>query len=146
MTKVPFNKPYMTGKELEYIADAYSMGKLSGNGKYTKLCHAWLQNQTTAHKVLLSHSCTSALEMASILCDLQPGDEVIIPTLSFIATANAVSHCGAHVFFVDSEESTLGMSAESLRVALAGFSRSGSSLVNPSTGRRIAAIAPMNAS
>ena len=118
MTKVPFNKPYMTGKELEYIADAYSMGKLSGNGKYTKLCHAWLQNQTTAHKVLLSHSCTSALEMASILCDLQPGDEVIMPSYTFVSTANAVVLRHAIPVFVDIRPDTMNINEHLIEAAI----------------------------
>ena len=108
----------MTGKELEYIADAYSMGKLSGNGKYTKLCHAWLQNQTTAHKVLLSHSCTSALEMASILCDLQPGDEVIMPSYTFVSTANAVVLRHAIPVFVDIRPDTMNINEHLIEAAI----------------------------
>ena len=118
MNRVTFNQPYMTGKELEYIADAYSMGKLSGNGKYTKLCHAWLQNQTTAHKVLLSHSCTSALEMASILCDLQPGDEVIMPSYTFVSTANAVVLRHAIPVFVDIRPDTMNINEHLIEAAI----------------------------
>ena len=72
--KVPFNHPYMTGQELEYIAQAYNLHKLSGNGQFTQRCQKILQQQVGSQKVLLTHSCTAALEMASILCGLQPGD------------------------------------------------------------------------
>ncbi len=77
---IPFNKPYMTGKELWLIAQAHSNGHLSGDGAFTKLCHTWLENKTGAAKALLTHSCTAALEMAAILADLGPGDEVIMPS------------------------------------------------------------------
>ena len=118
MTKVPFNKPYMTGKELEYISDAYALGKLSGNGKYTKLCHSWLQQQTSADKVLLTHSCTSALEMASILCDLQPGDEVIMPSYTFVSTANAVVLRHAIPVFVDIRPDTMNINEQLIEAAI----------------------------
>jgi dTDP-4-amino-4,6-dideoxygalactose transaminase len=118
MSKVPFNKPYMTGKELDYIADAYTLGKLSGNGKYTKLCHSWLQKQTTAAKVLLTHSCTSALEMASILCDLHPGDEVIMPSYTFVSTANAVVLRHAIPVFVDIRPDTMNINEQLIEAAI----------------------------
>ena len=118
MSKVPFNKPYMTGKELEYITDAYTLGKLSGNGKYTKLCHSWLQQQTTAAKVLLTHSCTSALEMASILCDLHPGDEVIMPSYTFVSTANAVVLRHAIPVFVDIRPDTMNINEQLIEAAI----------------------------
>ncbi len=118
MSKVPFNLPYMTGKELDYIADAYTLGKLSGNGKYTKLCHSWLQQQTTAAKVLLTHSCTSALEMASILCDLHPGDEVIMPSYTFVSTANAVVLRHAVPVFVDIRPDTMNINEQLIEAAI----------------------------
>ncbi|MFM2309632.1 MAG: dTDP-4-amino-4,6-dideoxygalactose transaminase [Chloroflexota bacterium] len=118
MTRVAFNQPYMTGKELEYIADAYRLGKLSGNGKYTKLCHGWLQERTTADKVLLTHSCTSALEMASILCDLQPGDEVIMPSYTFVSTANAVVLRHATPVFVDIRPDTMNINELLIEAAI----------------------------
>lgn len=118
MTRVAFNQPYMTGKELEYIADAYRLGKLSGNGKYTKLCHGWLQERTTADKVLLTHSCTSALEMASILCDLQPGDEVIMPSYTFVSTANAVVLRHAIPVFVDIRPDTMNINELLIEAAI----------------------------
>lgn len=118
MNRVPFNKPYMTGKELEYITDAYNLGKLSGNGKYTKLCHAWLQEHVTTKKSLLTHSCTSALEMASILCDLQPGDEVIMPSYTFVSTANAVVLRGAIPVFVDVRPDTMNIDEHRIEAAI----------------------------
>lgn len=118
MTRVAFNQPYMTGKELEYIADAYRLGKLSGNGKYTKLCHGWLQERTSADKVLLTHSCTSALEMASILCDLQPGDEVIMPSYTFVSTANAVVLRHAIPVFVDIRPDTMNINELLIEAAI----------------------------
>ena len=75
--KIPFNKPYLTGKELHYVADAHSRGQLAGDGYFTKLCSTWLEQRTGCQKALLTHSCTAALEMAAILADIQPGDEVI---------------------------------------------------------------------
>jgi perosamine synthetase len=103
-----------------------------------------MQEITGARHAIAVSNGTVGLQIAMFLAGVEPGDEVVIPTLSFIATANAVSHAGAHVFFVDSEESTLGMSPVALRAALESFVRKGSALVNPATGRRIAAIVPMH--
>ena len=77
---IPFNKPYLTGHELGFIKKAHSMGHLSGDGTYTKLCHNWLEKTLGAKKALLTHSCTAALEMAAILLDIKPGDEIIMPS------------------------------------------------------------------
>ena len=99
--KIPFNKPYMTGKELFYIAEAHFNGMLAGDGTFTKRCHGWLERQTGAKKALLTHSCTAALEMAAILLDIQPGDEVIMPSYTFVSTANAFVLRGAVPVFVD---------------------------------------------
>lgn len=115
---VAFNKPYMTGKELEYISDAHSIGKLSGNGKYTQFCQQWLSKQTTSDKVLLTHSCTAALEMASILADLQPGDEVIMPSYTFVSTANAVVLRNAIPVFVDIRPDTLNIDETLIEAAI----------------------------
>ncbi|MBM4413101.1 MAG: dTDP-4-amino-4,6-dideoxygalactose transaminase, partial [Chloroflexi bacterium] len=115
---VVFNKPYMTGKELEYISDAHSIGKLSGNGKYTQRCQRWLADQTTADKVLLTHSCTAALEMASILADLQVGDEVIMPSYTFVSTANAVVLRNAIPVFVDIRPDTLNIDETRIEAAI----------------------------
>ncbi len=115
---VAFNKPYMTGKELEYISDAHSIGKLSGNGKYTQRCQRWLAEQTTSDKVLLTHSCTAALEMASILADLQVGDEVIMPSYTFVSTANAVVLRNAIPVFVDIRPDTLNIDETRIESAI----------------------------
>src|SRR5574337_1553297 len=98
---IPFNQPYMTGRELEYIAQAHAAGHLSGDGPFTKRCHAWLEQRTGARKALLTHSCTAALEMAALLLDLAPGDEVIMPSFTFVSTANAFVLRGAVPVFVD---------------------------------------------
>ena len=98
---IPFNKPYMTGRELWYIAQAHTNGHLAGDGMFTKKCHAWLEARTGALKALLTHSCTAALEMAAILADIEPGDEVIMPSYSFVSTANAFVLRGGVPVFVD---------------------------------------------
>lgn len=99
---IPFNKPYLTGKELDYIKDAVSRGKISGNGYYTQRCHDSFQDRYRFKKCLLTTSGTDALEMAAILCDTQPGDEVIVPAYTFVSTANAFVLRGAKIVFTDS--------------------------------------------
>jgi dTDP-4-amino-4,6-dideoxygalactose transaminase len=106
---IPFNKAYLTGKELIYIEEACSKNKLSGDGEYTKKCHAWLESNTKSPKVLLTHSCTAALEMAAILVDIQPGDEVIMPSFTFVSTANAFVLRGGVPVFVDIRNDTLNI-------------------------------------
>ena len=78
MELIDFNKPFMTGKELEYISQAYQQKMLAGDGTFTQRCHEWLEKETGTSKALLTHSCTAALEMAAILADIQPGDEVTV--------------------------------------------------------------------
>lgn len=99
--KTPFNKPYMTGKELFNIAQAHFDARLSGDGPFTRKCHDWLEQQTGTRKALLTHSCTAALEMCALLLDIQPGDEVIMPSFTFVSTANAFVLRGATPVFVD---------------------------------------------
>lgn len=99
---IVFNKPYITGKEDHYIQDAIASGKLSGNGKYTRLCQQAFQERYGFHKCLLTTSCTDALEMAAILLGIQPGDEVILPSYTFVSTANAFVLRGAKLVFADS--------------------------------------------
>ena len=89
--EIPFNRPSTVGREFEYLADAIHRGQLSGDGYYTRKCSEALQRLTGAPKALLTHSCTAALEMAALLCDLEPGDEVIMPSFTFVSTANAVA-------------------------------------------------------
>ena len=86
---IPFNKPHMTGRELHYIAASHAKGHLAGDGEFTRKCHAWFEAKLGTKKALLTHSCTAALEMAAILCDFSPGDEVIMPSYTFVSTANA---------------------------------------------------------
>ena len=100
---IPFNQPYLTGKETAYILDAVACRKLSGNGKFTSLCQEFFQEKYGFHKCLLTTSCTDALEMAAILLDIQPGDEIIMPSYTFVSTANAFVLRGAKIVFADSK-------------------------------------------
>lgn len=106
---IPFNKPYITGKELDYIADAHQRGQLSGDGFYTKRCAEWIEKNTFTKKALITHSCTAALEIAAMIADLQPGDEVIMPSYTFVSTANAFVLRGAVPVFVDIRPDTLNI-------------------------------------
>lgn len=115
---IPFNKPYMTGKELWYISQAHHNGQLSGDGPFTNKCHKWLENLTGCRKALLTHSCTAALEMAAILADIQTGDEVIMPSYTFVSTANAFVLRGAVPVFVDIREDTLNLDERLIESAI----------------------------
>jgi dTDP-4-amino-4,6-dideoxygalactose transaminase len=106
---IPFNKPYLTGNELDYIKDAVTKGKISGNGYYTQKCQKFFQERYGFKKCLLTTSCTDALEMAAILCNIQPGDEVIVPSFTFVSTANAFVLRGAKIVFADSREDHPGI-------------------------------------
>ncbi|MDG5467840.1 dTDP-4-amino-4,6-dideoxygalactose transaminase [Deltaproteobacteria bacterium IMCC39524] len=116
--KVPFNKPYMTGKELWYISQAHHRGMLAGDGYFTKQCHSWLERQTGCHKALLTHSCTAALEMAALLADIGPGDEVIMPSYTFVSTANAFVLRGGVPVFVDIRSDTLNLDEKKIEEAI----------------------------
>lgn len=116
--KIPFNKPYMTGRELEYIAQAHGNGHLSGDGDFTRRCHAWLEQRTGCNKALLTHSCTAALEMSALLLDLEPGDEVIMPSFTFVSTANAFVLRGAVPVFVDIRSDTLNLDEALIEAAI----------------------------
>lgn len=118
MTNIPFNKPYMTGRELGYIAQAHANRHLAGDGEFTKKCHAWLEARTDAHKALLTHSCTAALEMAAMLADIQPGDEVIMPSYTFVSTANAFVLRGGVPVFVDIWPDTLNIDETLIEAAI----------------------------
>jgi dTDP-4-amino-4,6-dideoxygalactose transaminase len=107
--KVPFNRPHLTGEEFAYISDAIAKGHLSGDGQFTKRVHAWLTEHTGASKALLTHSCTAALEIMALLLDIQPGDEVIMPSYTFVSTANAFVLRGGVPVFVDIREDTLNI-------------------------------------
>jgi dTDP-4-amino-4,6-dideoxygalactose transaminase len=116
--KIPFNKPYMTGKEHVYITEAYTNGMLAGDGPFTKKCHEWLEKNTGAKKALLTHSCTAALEMAAMLLDIEPGDEVIMPSYTFVSTANAFALRGAVPVFVDIRPDTLNLDEKLIEGAI----------------------------
>lgn len=109
MLKIPFNKPHMTGKELFYIAQANFNGRLAGDGPFTKRCHSWIEQRTGCHKALLTHSCTAALEMAALLLDIGPGDEIIMPSYTIVSTANAFVLRGGVPVFVDIRADTLNL-------------------------------------
>ncbi len=104
MWNTPFNKPYFTGKETEYIRQSVDSGKISGNGIFTQKCHHFFEERYKFHKCLLTNSCTDALEMAALLCNLMPGDEVIIPSYTFVSTALAFVRVGATIVFADSRK------------------------------------------
>ncbi|HOH74235.1 MAG TPA: dTDP-4-amino-4,6-dideoxygalactose transaminase [Paludibacteraceae bacterium] len=99
---IPFNKPHLTGKEAHYMYQAAFAGKISGNGEFTKKCQQYFENRYCFKKTLLTTSCTDALEMAAILCDIQPGDEVIVPSYTFVSSALAFVREGAKIVFADS--------------------------------------------
>jgi dTDP-4-amino-4,6-dideoxygalactose transaminase len=115
---IPFNKPYMTGKELWYISQAHAKGHLAGDGEFTKKCSAWLEQHTGCHKASLTHSCTAALEMSAILADIQPGDEVIMPSFTFVSTANAFVLRGGTPVFVDIRPDTLNIDETLIEAAI----------------------------
>jgi dTDP-4-amino-4,6-dideoxygalactose transaminase len=115
---IPFNKPYMTGKELMYIAEAHVNSMLAGDGPFTKKCHEWLEKNTNTIKALLTHSCTAALEMAAILADIQEGDEIIMPSYTFVSTANAFVLRGGIPVFVDIRPDTLNIDETLIEAAI----------------------------
>jgi len=115
---IPFNKPYMTGRELSYIAQAHANGHLAGNGEFSKKCCAWLEGRIGSQRALLTHSCTAALEMAAILSGVGPGDEVIMPSFTFVSTANAFVLRGATPVFVDVLPDTLNIDPSRIEPAI----------------------------
>lgn len=116
--KIPFNRPFIVGKELDYITAAVANGRLSGDGEYTHRCQQWLEANLGCAKALLTHSCTGALEMAALLCGIVPGDEVIMPSFTFVSTANAFVLRGATPVFVDIRPDTLCLDETALKAAL----------------------------
>jgi dTDP-4-amino-4,6-dideoxygalactose transaminase len=115
---IPYNKPFIVGKELYNIAQAVIESHLSGDGPFTKLCHQWLEDHLKCQKALLTHSCTAALEMAAILCEIQPGDEVIMPSFTFVSTANAFVLRGAVPVFIDIRPDTLNIDESKISRAI----------------------------
>jgi len=120
---IPFNLPHMTGKELFYIADAHFHGKLAGDGPYTRRCHEFLEKACGCAKALLTHSCTAALEMQALLMRLKPGDEVIMPSFTFVSTANAVVLRGAKPVFADVRPDTLNLDETLIESAITPHTR-----------------------
>lgn len=116
--KIPFNKPYLTGRELSFISEAHLGGQLSGAGRFTRLCETWLESLGGSPRALLTHSCTAALEMAAILSDIEPGDEVIMPSYTFVSTANAFVLRGGVPVFVDIRMDTLNIDETKIESAI----------------------------
>lgn len=122
MIKIPYNKPFIAGNELKYISDAVMSGKISGDGKYTTMCQQFLEAKYGFRKTLLTTSCTDALEMCAILCDIKPGDEVIMPSYTFVSSANPFVLRGATIRFCDSREDHPGIDEDKVK-----------DLINPAT-------------
>ena len=115
---IPFNKPFLTGKETHYIYEAVNSGKISGNGIFTKKCQTWFEEQYGFKKALLTTSCTDALEMAAILANIQPGDEVIVPSYTFVSTAIAFVRQGATIIFADSYSNNPNIDADKIETLI----------------------------
>ena len=118
MNFVPFNKPYLTGDETRFILEAHANGQLAGDGYFTKKCSKWLEDTLKVKRALMTHSCTAALEMAAILCDIKPGDEVIMPSYTFVSSANAFVMRGAIPKFVDIRPDTLNIDEGKIEEAI----------------------------
>ena len=120
---IPFNQPYLTGKEFKYIKQAKANGVLAGDGQFTNQCQRWINSTTGCGKSLLTHSCTAALEMAAILLDIQPGDEVIMPSFTFVSTANAFVLRGGKPVFIDIRQDTLNLDENLIEAAITDRTR-----------------------
>lgn len=120
--RIRFNAPRLIGKELSYVAEACEE-RLSGDGRFTKQCHVWLEQHTGTSRALLTHSCTAALEMAALLLDIAPGDEVIMPSYTFVSTANAFVLRGGIPVFVDIREDTLNLDERQIEAAITSRTR-----------------------
>ena len=112
--RIPFNKPFLAGRELDYIRHAVESGRISGGGEFTRKCQDFFEVTFGLRRCLLTTSCTDALEMAALLCRIEPGDEVIVPSYTFVSTANAFALRGAKIVFADSEGDRPHVSAESV--------------------------------
>jgi dTDP-4-amino-4,6-dideoxygalactose transaminase len=120
---IPFNKPFLTGRELDYIKQAHAAHHLSGDGPFTKRCSEWLEQRLGCHKALLTHSCTAALEMSAILAGVGPGDEIIMPSFTFVSTANAFVLRGGVPVFVDIRPDTLNIDESKIEAAITSKTR-----------------------
>lgn len=116
--RIPFNKPFIAGKELFYIAQAVTLGNIAGDGYFTKRCCQLFEERFGLLKTLMTPSCTASLEMAAMLCDLEPGDEVILPSFTFVSTANAFVRLGAKPIFVDIRPDTLNIDENLIEAAI----------------------------
>ena len=115
---IAFNRPHLVGTEFDYVREAAQLGQLAGNGQFTRRCQAALREQLGAQRVLLTHSCTAALEMAALLLDLAPGDEIIMPSFTFVSTASAFVLRGATPVFVDVRPDTLNIDERLIEAAI----------------------------
>lgn len=115
---IPFNKPYLTGKEAHYLYESVQTGKLSGNGEFTHRCQRFFEERYGFRKALMTTSCTDALEMAAMLCDLKPGDEVIVPSYTFVSTPQAFVRVGATIIFADSSAENPNLDVEKLEALI----------------------------
>ena len=115
---IPFNSPPVTGSEIDYMQSAMASGKLSGDGGFTRRCQQWMEQRFSSHKVLLTPSCTASLEMAALLINIMPGDEVIMPSYTFVSTANAFVLRGATIVFVDIRPDTLNIDESLIEAAI----------------------------
>ena len=115
---IPFNRPHLTGRELEYIRQAHANAHLSGDGPFTRRCQEWLEQAFACPKALLTHSCTAALEMSALLADIAPGDEVVMPSFTFVSTANAFVLRGGVPVFVDIRADTLNIDEAAIEAAI----------------------------
>lgn len=118
MKSIPFNRSPVTGVEIDYLKLVIETRHLTGDGPFTKRCHQWLESNLHTTKALLTHSCTAALEMAALLCEIEPGDEVIMPSFTFVSTANAFALRGAKIAFVDINPDTQNMEASLIESAI----------------------------
>jgi dTDP-4-amino-4,6-dideoxygalactose transaminase len=121
--RIPFNRPHTTGRELDYLAEVLGSGALAGDGPFTQRCHDWMEQRIGAGRALLTHSCTGALEMAALLLDIEPGDEVVMPSFTFVSTANAFALRGAVPVFVDVREDTLNLDETLIEAAVTSRTR-----------------------
>lgn len=121
--RIPFNRPHLTGREFTYISEAVADGQLAGNGVFTQRCHSWLERELGCARALLTHSCTAALEMAALLLEPAPGDEIIMPSFTFVSTANAFVLRGARPVFVDIRPDTLNLDETLIEAAITDRTR-----------------------
>ena len=137
---IDFNRPALVGNELNYIQDAVAQGMLCGDGKYTRLCSRWMKDRFQVNQVFLTTSCTHALEMAAFLCDIQPGDEVIMPSYTFVSTADAFVLRGAKIVFVDIRPDTMNINEELIEEAITDKTRAIVPVKNPASGPNTLAV------